>query len=114
MGRVFPALILVFAACFSACETSPQSLYYWGNYESQVYAYLNGDSRGAQIQAMERDLEKAAANSRVVPPGFFAHLGLLYAETGNDADAAACFEAEKAFFPEAASYMDLLLRNMGK
>jgi hypothetical protein len=104
---------LFLAICFPACESSPPSLYSWGSYELQVYAYLNGESRGEQLAALERDLEKIEAGGKAVPPGFYAHLGLLYVEMGNDAEAIACFMMEKALFPEAAVFMDFLLANYG-
>jgi hypothetical protein len=102
--------VLFLAVCFSACESSP-SLYSWGSFELQVYAYLNGESRGGQLAALERDLQRIEAAGRAVPPGFYAHLGLLYIEMGNDTEAIACFTMEKALFPEAAVFMDFLLGN---
>jgi hypothetical protein len=110
--RVLSLIILV--VCFSACESSPGTLYSWGSYELQVYAYLNGESRGEQLAALERDLEKIEAGGKAVPPGFYAHLGLLYAEMGNAAEAIACFTMEKTLFPEAAVFMDFLLTNYGR
>ena len=110
--RFFPVFALI--ACLSGCESSPDALYSWGSYESQVYAYLNGESREKQILALERDAEKILANNKNVPPGFYAHLGLLYAEAGDEAKAIACFEIEKIRFPEAGVYMDFLLRRYRK
>jgi hypothetical protein len=105
---------LFFAICFSACETSPGSLYSWGSYELQVYAYLNGESRGEQLAALERDLDKIEAGGKPVPPGFYAQMGLLYEETGNAVEAIACFTMEKTLFPEAAVFMDFLLAHYGR
>ena len=103
--------VIVLAACFSACESSPGSLYSWGSYEQQVYAYLNGESRGEQLAALERDLEKIEAN---VPPGFYAQMGLLHIDMGNVSEAVFCFTMEKTLFPEAAVFMDFLLGNLTK
>ncbi|MDR2030800.1 MAG: DUF4810 domain-containing protein [Azoarcus sp.] len=103
------AAVCALAALFSGCASAPRPLYDWGSYEAQVYAHLKGESREAQIEAMERDLQKIHARGRTALPGFFAHLGLLYRETGNDAKAAECFEMEKRRFPEAAPFMDFLL-----
>ncbi|MDR2924744.1 MAG: DUF4810 domain-containing protein [Azoarcus sp.] len=110
--RVFPALVFAVGLC--GCVSPPPTLYGWGSYESQMYAHLAGESREAQIEAMERDLEKIEASGKIAPPGFHAHLGLLYAETGNDAKAVACFGTEKTRFPEAAAYMDFLLKKYEK
>jgi hypothetical protein len=109
--RVFPALI--FIACLSACASSSGTLYSWGSYEAQVYAYLKGESRERQIDALERDREKIELSGKAVPPGFYAHLGLLYAETGNNAMAMTCFEMEKARFPKDTAYIDLLFGGYG-
>jgi hypothetical protein len=50
------------------------------------------------------------AANRPVPPGMRAHLGMLYAETGNDGKAQESLLAEKASCPESATYVDLLLK----
>ncbi|MCL2319150.1 MAG: DUF4810 domain-containing protein [Treponema sp.] len=100
--------IPVLAACLAGCAS--QQLYYWGSYQDQVYSYLSGESLPAQIQALEKDKEKITSSGKAAPPGFYAQLGLLYAETGDRANAIACFETEKAHFPEAAPYMDYLLK----
>ena len=105
---------LFLAICFPACESSPPSLYSWGSYELQVYAYLNGESRGEQLAALESDLAKIEAGGKAVPPGFYAQLGLLHAEMDNAVEAAACFTMEKTLFPEAAVFMDFLLANYGR
>jgi len=110
--RILSAFI--FIACFSACESTPGSLYSWGSYELQVYAYLNGESRGAQLAALESDLEKIEASGKAVPPGLYAQLGLLHAEMGNAGEAIACFTMEKTLFPEAVVFMDFLLANYGR
>ena len=108
LRRLFPALVLL--AFLSGCAgTPPQSLYGWGSYEEQVYAHLKGESREQQIEAMERDRQRIEAAGKVLPPGFYAHLGLLYVETGHDGEAIACFDTEKNRFPESATFMDFLL-----
>jgi len=111
---IFPALVFGVGLFGCASQQRPQPLYAWGHYESQVYAHLKGESREAQIEVLERDREKIEASGKTAPPGFYAHLGLLYAETGNDAKAIACFETEKVRFPEAVAYMDFLLKKYAK
>jgi hypothetical protein len=47
-------------------------------------------------------------------PGFHAHLGYLYFQTGKLDQARQEFETEKAEFPESAVFMDRLLSNLKK
>jgi hypothetical protein len=103
-------LALIIAVCFSGCAS--QQLYYWGNYEPQVYAYLKGENPERQISTLERNRQTIESRDMKAPPGFYAHLGLLYTELGNNAQAIVCFETEKNLFPEAAVYMDFLLTNL--
>jgi hypothetical protein len=102
-------LTLIITICFSGCVSQ---LYYWENYEPQVYAYLKGESPERQISVLERDRKTIESRNLKAPPGFYAHLGLLYTEVGNYAEAVVCFETEKTLFPEAAVYMDFLLTNL--
>jgi len=112
--RILPVfiLVLVFSFFFSGCASQP--LYYWGTFEDQQYAYLKGENREAQIQAMQKDQEKIASEGKKAAPGFYAHLGMLYSDTGNDKEAIACFEMEKSLFPESAGLMDYLLKKYGR
>ena len=106
--------LIVFIPFLSGCVTEPKTLYSWESYESQVYAYLKGESLEEQISALERDREKIEARSYAIPPGLYAHLGLLYTETGDTSRAIICFETEKFLFPESAAYMDFILNNYGR
>ena len=65
----------------------------------------------AQLGTLEKDLAKIETSNRAVPPGFYAHLGLLYAQTGNQSQAIHCFMTEKSLFPEAVVFMNFLLRS---
>ena len=42
------------------------------------------------------------------------HLALLYAKTGDDANARKHLEAERAKFPESAAYVEFLLKSATK
>ncbi|WP_068825295.1 DUF4810 domain-containing protein [Pseudomonas sp. BMS12] len=98
------------------CVSQPQSLYHWNAYQDQVYAHFQGDNSSPQEQvaALEASLQEARAKDRPLPPGFHAHLGMLYAELGKADQVHQEFETEKALFPESAPYMDLLLNNAKK
>ena len=59
-------------------------------------------------------MQKARAAVRTLPPGFHAHLGMLYADAGKLDQVRQQFETEKALYPESATYMDFLTRKFDK
>jgi hypothetical protein len=59
---------------------------------------------------MEDDLQKIRAAGQATPPGFMAHLGLLYGKQGDLARFQQNLEAEKQQFPESQTFVDFLLR----
>jgi len=101
--------VLLYAICFSACAGVSGSLYSWGNYEDRIYAYLRGESPVAQINALQNDLLKIEEKGKKPPPGYYAHLGMLYSDVGERGQAVSCFIVEKTRFPESAVFMDYLL-----
>lgn len=105
------------AVLLAGCAASaPQALYRWNSYESQVYRYLRhqGSSSQEQILVLEKGLSESAARNAALPPGYLAHLGLLYLDTGRTDDALQAWEREKALFPESRHYIDYLIGNMKK
>ncbi|MFK0377681.1 DUF4810 domain-containing protein [Pandoraea sp. NPDC090278] len=111
-GRIAVAAIAGSAIlALSGCATPPKPLYDWEGYQPQVYEYFKGESKEAQIIALERDLEKIKASNHAAPPGYHAHLGLLYASVGKSDKMVEEFQTEKQLFPESASYIDFLLKN---
>lgn len=98
---------LLLAGC-----AAPKPMYQWEGYQTQVYEYFKGESREAQITALESGLQKIRAQSGSVPPGYHAQLGLLYLNTGKGDQMIKEFQTEKTLFPESAPYMDFLLRNV--
>lgn len=108
------ALALAGVVLLSGCQTAPKTLYQWEGYQSQVYQNLKGESPEQQIAAMEKDLQVIGAKGNHAPPGFHAHLGMLYSVAGKPDQVVAQFEDEKKLFPESATYMDFLLSKMKK
>ncbi len=108
--------VVLLSVYLTGCATKNSSLYQWENYQSNVDAHFRGDklSPDAQAQLMEADLLKIRANGGQVPPGFQAHLGLLYGQQGRLDQFAQQMQAEKAQFPESGTFMDFLLRNFKK
>lgn len=94
----------------TGCATGPGPLYYWGDYQPALYGHFTKETGPQeQIASLEAGLEKVRAAGKPVPPGYNAHLGLLYAEGEQTDQMLKYFEAEKALYPESASYMDFLL-----
>lgn len=107
-------VILAFAASAMGCASKPPTMYYWGSYEGQVYEHLKGDSAGQDASVLEADIEKARAEGKPLPPGYHAHLGLLYGNAGRVEDMKQQLELERASFPESATFMDFILNNFNK
>ncbi|WP_457418893.1 DUF4810 domain-containing protein [Roseateles sp. P5_E7] len=107
------AAALVLVGC---AQPGPKPLYQWAGYQNSVYQYMksNGSEPGAQIAALEAQIEKNKVANEANPPGMRAHLALLYGKTGDDVAAQRHLEAERVQFPESAAYVDFLLKNTKK
>ncbi|WGS41733.1 DUF4810 domain-containing protein [Burkholderia sp. JSH-S8] len=102
------AAALLLAGC-AAPPTPP--LYQWNGYQPQVYEYFKGKtSPQEQIDALEKALQQIRAKGNTPPPGFHAHLGMLYASIGSEQQAEQELQAEKQLFPESSPFMDFLLK----
>jgi len=98
------------------CANKPASLYQWEGYQANLDSYFRGDKVGleAQAQLMEADLKKIKAAGSAVPPGYSAHLALLYGQQGYMDKFAAYLNEEKSRFPESSKFVDFLSRNFKK
>lgn len=111
IGLALP--VAMTCALLTGCATQPAPLYRWDGYQPQVYEYLKGSkSVPEQIEALEKSREKIIAKDQSLPPGFRAHLGMLYATVGKGSDARQQLTEEKERFPESATYMDFLLNKL--
>jgi len=96
----------------TACASDPKTLYAWGDYPDHTYRYLKGEdsSYHEAIQSLEEYARISDADRHDLPPGFRAHLGLLYLKNGQPDKAVGYFQEEKAAFPESSQFMDFQLR----
>ncbi|MBP0636719.1 DUF4810 domain-containing protein [Cupriavidus sp. AcVe19-6a] len=106
------ALLSAAGSILLAGCAGPQPMYQWEGYQAQVYEYFKGESREAQVTALEAGLQKIQAKGGAVPPGYHAQLGMLYLNLGKPDQMVSEFQTEKTLFPEATPYMDFLLRNV--
>jgi hypothetical protein len=105
------ASTLLASGLLAGCS-STKTLYQWESYQPEVYEYFKGEQpKEAQAEALERDLQKIRSTGKTPPPGYHAHLGLLYLSMGKDDQMVQQFRTEKTLFPESTPYMDFLLKN---
>lgn len=117
LKRTAPLLaMLSIAVLTTGCATQSKPLYSWEAYQPQVYTYLKDEDPdyGAQIAKLEEVVQKTRAAGTELPPGYHAHLGMLYAKIGKDDQVRQQFETEKTRFPESGSFMDFLMRSFSK
>jgi hypothetical protein len=117
MDRASACRGLAIAAVLAAllgCAHGPRQMYQWGAFPHQQYDALRGDGQSPadQILALEAQSEKTTAAHAALPPGFRAHLGMLYLDAGDPDKARALWLAEEAAFPESSPYIDQLLKRL--
>ncbi len=96
----------------TGCATS-ETQYYWGNYENLVYQTYNSPGEvppSIQIEKLNLDIEKATAAGKPIPPGIYAHLGLMDAANGEKDLAMAALAKEKELFPDSTRFIDGLIQ----
>ena len=119
-ARMNAPKVLLWSICLLAamggCASKPTALYQWEGYQANLDSYFRGDKVGleAQAQLMEADLKKIKAAGSAVPPGYSAHLALLYGQQGYMDKFAAYLNEEKSRFPESSKFVDFLSRNFKK
>jgi hypothetical protein len=115
--RIKALLATLCAATLGGCaHQSAPPLYQWQGYQRNVHQYLQGGQTPPQeqLQTMQNDLKQIQASGGKVPPGYYAHLGLLHGEQGDMAQMNQHLELEKKTFPESEGFMNFLTRNFRK
>lgn len=106
------ATTLALGVCLTGCVQQPKSLYQWGSYQPELYEYFKGEPKEQQVAKLEEDLQKIRSTNSTPPPGYHAQLGMLYGSLGKDDQMVQELRTEKTLFPESATYMDFLLKNV--
>lgn len=110
----FALLLLLCSVALTGCST-PRTLYHWGSYEEQIYATYAEPGKfppEQQLADLEKDIQLMQASNSAPPPGFNAHLGYLYFQTGKADRALQAFETEKKLYPESNVYMNRLIARL--
>lgn len=107
-------LSIVMGSIFLAACAGPPTLYQWGPYEAQLYSHFKGESPQAQIDAMEKHAQIVQDAGKSLPPGYMAHLAVIYGQVGRDADQMLALQKERDNFPESGKYIDNLLNQSRK
>ena len=111
-GLTFKLIAGTFVVLMSGC-VSNNTQYHWGEYESLVYkGHVSPEEVPpiVQIDILEADIVKANAENKPVPPGVYAHLGLMYAAAGQKDLALTSLTKEKELFPESSAFIDGLIK----
>jgi hypothetical protein len=105
---------IAIGSVFVGCAEAPKRLYYWEGFQGQLYEHFKADSSSPedQLRILDAQAQKSRASGAALPPGFRAHLAMIYLRLGRDGEAMQELEAEKANFPESAHYMNFLLKRM--
>ncbi len=110
---ILSSTLLALILLLSGCATKQPSLYEWQGYQKNLYDYFQKDIKDPDVLlvSMEEDLKKIRASGGAVPPGYYAHLGLLYGKQGKLDEFRQQMEIEKKQFPESEIFVNFLLRN---
>lgn len=100
--------MLLASALLAGCASTPKPLYQWADYQPTVYEHFKGQDAEQQVLAMEKNIQQAQAQGGALPPGYHAHLGLLYGKLGHHDQMIQQFQTEKDHFPEFAPYLNFL------
>ena len=106
------SLVLLLGGC-----ANNQTMYHWGNYENLVYEMYKNPGKATpdqQLNTLRKDIEIAASKGKAVPPGVYAHMGMLYASIGDSEQAKQSLNEELAHYPESAIFLDGMLNRLEK
>lgn len=101
----------------TGCAAGPKPLYYWGNFPDQTYLMYSAPAKATasqQIEKLQADIQKAKAAQLGVPPGLYAHLGLMYLNEGNVQKSEEYFNLERQVYPESTTLINRMLGDKNK
>ena len=101
-------IIAMMGLLIVACSSN-QNMYQWGGgaYASSVYTALTDESNP---QEELKKLEEIVQNPerKKIPPGLYAHMGLLYAKVGDTEKAFGFYQKEVELYPESRQFIEFI------
>ncbi|MBR8466437.1 DUF4810 domain-containing protein [Campylobacter sp. faydin G-140] len=117
---VLTVFAFVVAGCASGSNQMGASYHWESSYADSIYDYIRQEG---DLNEYINELEKYIANAykaqaskaaNKIPPGLYAHLGLLYANNGDSVRAKSNFIKEMELYPESKHYIEFLMLQGGK
>ena len=106
-------LLIITVLLVAGCASNNKQIYAWGQYEDLVYEFHNSESTvepQKQIELLTQSISGAKVKNKKEAPGIYAHLGMLYSSVGEADKAIAALEEERNLFPEAATFINGMLK----
>lgn len=104
------SLVTIFV--LSGCEEEEKTdRHSWDGYNPPINPHCRGDAVKEQIAALKSDIEDIEADKGIVPPGYYAQLGLLYFSLGKSQQLSQRAPLESDPFSDSVAYMNALMRH---
>ncbi len=101
------------ASVLTGCASSNK--YYWGKYESSMYASYKDPSKSAELSASLAEVIQTSENTnKPVAPGIYAEYGYMLHQQGKSSEAIPYFEKEKKYWPESTAFMNSMIQLASK
>ncbi len=115
-NKIIASSLLIATVFFMSGCGQPKPLYVYGDYSDNYYDYKRESSAESALElqkAIEYAIENAGeSKSGRVAPGMYANLGYIYLKGGKSDKAIESFEKEKAIYPEAAHFMNRMIKKV--
>lgn len=110
----FALIVTMLASC--APKTKP--LYYWGDYENISYKAVKSNEKNDYDNLLLSfdDIAKntAKGTSGKIPPGICADFGYFLMQNGKEEEGKQWLMKEKELYPESSTFIDQILKMIGK
>lgn len=106
-------LISITLVMLAGCQTTPKTLYAWGNYEDALFAnFHEPEAREAELTEYLAFIQSTPKHNLRFGPGLYAEAGTFMFHQGNIQQAIHFYELEANNWPESKPLMDVLVSNL--